>query len=174
MADPKLEFTRISTLRANALGEPGKRTFRIIAASGESTAQVWLEKEQLFQLALAINQLVETLPEVSASAPEDIGRREAPASTHVDFKVGKLVLGLYGANRRFIIDVHDIESHEEEPATIRIWGTQEQFVAFAEEAMQVCAAGRPLCPLCGQPLDPSGHACPRSNGHGVHDLTEVS
>jgi uncharacterized repeat protein (TIGR03847 family) len=27
------------------------------------------------------------------------------------------------------------------------------------------AAGRPPCPLCGLPLDVSGHVCPRQNGH---------
>jgi uncharacterized repeat protein (TIGR03847 family) len=26
-------------------------------------------------------------------------------------------------------------------------------------------AGRPPCPLCGGPLDPRGHDCPRTNGH---------
>jgi len=29
----------------------------------------------------------------------------------------------------------------------------------------VVAAGRPPCPLCGNPLDPEGHVCPRQNGH---------
>ncbi|MGH9011673.1 MAG: DUF3090 family protein [Acidimicrobiia bacterium] len=29
--------------------------------------------------------------------------------------------------------------------------------------------GRPPCPLCGGPLDPSGHICPRLNGHARHD-----
>ena len=24
---------------------------------------------------------------------------------------------------------------------------------------------RPLCPLCGNPLDPAGHICPAMNGH---------
>ena len=27
------------------------------------------------------------------------------------------------------------------------------------------AAGRPPCPFCGDPLDPSGHVCPRANGY---------
>jgi hypothetical protein len=26
-------------------------------------------------------------------------------------------------------------------------------------------AGRPACPLCGNPMDPEGHSCPRTNGH---------
>ncbi len=174
MSNPKLEFTRITTLRANALGKPGKRTFRIIAASGDNTAQIWLEKEQLFQLAVAINQIIETLPEERPDSAAGQGDGQAPSASHVDFKVGKLVLGLDAANRRFIIDAYDMESLEGDPATIRIWGDEQQFVALAEEAVQVCAAGRPLCPLCSKPLDPAGHACPRSNGHAVHNLSEVS
>ena len=37
--------------------------------------------------------------------------------------------------------------------------------AFVERAVTLVAAGRPPCPLCGQPLDPQGHLCPRRNGH---------
>lgn len=36
---------------------------------------------------------------------------------------------------------------------------------FAGRAASVVSAGRPACPFCGQPLDPDGHLCPRSNGH---------
>lgn len=36
---------------------------------------------------------------------------------------------------------------------------------FIDRARRVLAAGRPPCPLCGQPLDPSGHLCPRYNGY---------
>ncbi|BCB90474.1 hypothetical protein Psuf_077870 [Phytohabitans suffuscus] len=32
--------------------------------------------------------------------------------------------------------------------------------AFIDRARRVLAAGRPPCPLCGQPLDPRGHLCP--------------
>jgi hypothetical protein len=37
--------------------------------------------------------------------------------------------------------------------------------AFSKRAQSVVAAGRPPCQFCGQPLDPSGHLCPRSNGY---------
>ena len=37
--------------------------------------------------------------------------------------------------------------------------------AFAQRALAVVAAGRPPCPFCGKPLDPSGHVCPRANGY---------
>ena len=37
--------------------------------------------------------------------------------------------------------------------------------SFVERAVRVLGSGRPPCPLCGQPLDPQGHLCPRRNGH---------
>ena len=36
--------------------------------------------------------------------------------------------------------------------------------AFVLRAGRVVSAGRPPCPLCGEPLDPDGHICPRQNG----------
>jgi uncharacterized repeat protein (TIGR03847 family) len=36
--------------------------------------------------------------------------------------------------------------------------------SFAKRAQTVVAAGRPPCQFCGNPIDPSGHVCPRSNG----------
>ncbi len=48
---------------------------------------------------------------------------------------------------------------------LRIALTREQAAAFAIHATRLVEAGRPPCPLCGFPLDPSGHDCPRTNGH---------
>ena len=63
MPSAKNEFTSVSRLRAEAFGEPGNRTFRIQVDSSSSTASIWIEKEQLFQLALAIQQMMATLTE---------------------------------------------------------------------------------------------------------------
>ena len=38
-------------------------------------------------------------------------------------------------------------------------------LAFASGALAVVQAGRPPCPQCGAPLDPTGHFCPRRNGY---------
>lgn len=32
--------------------------------------------------------------------------------------------------------------------------------AFAKRTLEVVGAGRPICPLCGTPMDPDGHTCP--------------
>ncbi|MXY46712.1 MAG: DUF3090 family protein, partial [Chloroflexi bacterium] len=57
MAEPKLEFTNLSRLNADSVGEPGQRTFRILADSDSSTAVLWLEKEHLYELAMRIKHL---------------------------------------------------------------------------------------------------------------------
>jgi uncharacterized repeat protein (TIGR03847 family) len=171
MADARLEFTNISRLQPDAQGEPGKRTFRVLADSDSSSAVIWLEKEQLFQLALGIQQLLATLPEDAGASGKPPFDKEAPGLTSLDFKVGKLVLGHDGSNGMFLIDAHDMENYDERQATIRLWANRNQMKDFAEEALRVCAAGRPLCPLCGRAIDPEGHLCPRVNGHAkITDL----
>ena len=53
-----------------------------------------------------------------------------------------------------------------EPATARFRITRGQAAAFVDCARALMKAGRPLCKLCGQPLNPEGHICSRTNGHG--------
>ncbi len=165
MAQAKNEFTSVSGLRAESVGEPGKRTFRIVVDSASSSATIWLEKEQLFQLALAIQQLIATLPEDRAPEGEAPTDREAEALTRLDFNVAKLVLGHDGSRGLFIIDAHDPE--DDESATVRVWASVDQAKEFSQEALSVCASGRPLCPLCGRPTPDAsgGHRCARVNGH---------
>ena len=174
MADAKVDFTRISRLDPEAVGEPGKRTFRIIAESDSSTADVWLEKEQLFQLALAVHQLLATVREgedaaAAASAPVE---READPLTRVDFKAGRLALRHEDSLGMFIIEAHDMEApdvlDEDSPPDVALWADRSTMERFADLALRICAAGRPLCPLCGAPMDPEeqgGHKCPRVNGN---------
>lgn len=165
MPDAKIEFTRIFRLQPEALGQPGKRTFRILADSESSTASLWLEKEQLMQLAVGVQQLLTTLADETRNADGSPSDREAPGLTRLDFKVGKLVLGHDGSTGYFLIDAHDLEDEDEGEATVRLWATRRQMETFATDALKACAAGRPICPLCGRAIDPEGHECPRVNGH---------
>lgn len=174
MAEAKVDFTRISRLEPESVGEPGQRTFRIVAESDSSTAEVWLEKEQLFQLALAIHQLLATVREgedaaASASAPEEL---EADPLTRIDFRAGRLALRHEDSHGMFIIEAHDAEApdvmDDEAPADIALWVGRSRVEEFADRALKVCASGRPLCPLCGAPMEPEsrgGHKCPRVNGN---------
>ncbi len=67
------------------------------------------------------------------------------------------------------VDEDDDEDEDDEPDDdldrLRVRLTPEATRAFIDRARRVVAAGRPPCPLCGQPLDPAGHLCPRHNGY---------
>ena len=163
MPQARNEFTNVSRLTAEAFGEPGQRTFCIQVDSASSSASIWIEKEQLFQLALAIQQMMATVSAERPSSSDPPSDREAPGLTNLDFKVMKLVLGHDTGKALFIIDAHDAE--DEERATVRVWAARRQIQDFSEQALSVCAAGRPLCPLCGRAIDPEGHRCARVNGY---------
>lgn len=167
MPTARNEFTNVSTLVAESFGQPGQRTFRIRVDSESSTASIWIEKEHLLQLALAIQQMMTALEEDPSASLEPPYGREAPGLTSLDFRVMKLMLGFDQRRGLFIIDAHDID--DEDRATVRVWADREQLLEFSEEALRVCASGRPLCPLCGKPMDLDGHRCARVNGHT--DLT---
>jgi uncharacterized repeat protein (TIGR03847 family) len=59
------------------------------------------------------------------------------------------------------------DSDPDGPDLVRVRLTPLAARAFAERALRTVAAGRPPCPFCGLPLEPTGHICPRKNGY-VH------
>jgi uncharacterized repeat protein (TIGR03847 family) len=65
--------------------------------------------------------------------------------------------------------VEEEDDEDEEPDEdldrLRVRLTPAATREFIDRARRVVAAGRPPCPLCGQPLDPRGHLCPRHNGY---------
>jgi uncharacterized repeat protein (TIGR03847 family) len=59
-----------------------------------------------------------------------------------------------------------VQLEDPDAATARFHLTRGQAAAFVALAEELVAAGRPPCPICGLPMSPEGHTCPRSNGHG--------
>jgi uncharacterized repeat protein (TIGR03847 family) len=59
------------------------------------------------------------------------------------------------------------DSDPDGPDLVRVRLTPLAARAFVERSLRTVAAGRPPCPFCGVPLDPTGHICPRKNGY-VH------
>lgn len=66
---------------------------------------------------------------------------------------------------RVMVVLEELVEEGEDPTVARVAVTPEQAGRFAVRATSLIEAGRPACPLCGLPLDPSGHICPRTNGH---------
>jgi uncharacterized repeat protein (TIGR03847 family) len=63
------------------------------------------------------------------------------------------------------IDDDDDDEPDDDLDRLRVRLTPQAARAFIDRARRVVSAGRPPCPLCGQPLDPAGHLCPRHNGY---------
>ncbi len=178
---------------AGTVGEPGDRTFFLQARGGGRIVTVALEKVQVSLLAEKLEELLTEagrrfgvdLPDLSPLAAHD----NQPLDTPVDeeFRVGTLGLAfdvdtstvvieaieagegdaeveLGGAEDEETID-EDADEPDDDLDRLRVRLTPEATREFIDRARRVIAAGRPPCPLCGQPLDPAGHLCPRHNGY---------
>ena len=80
----------------------------------------------------------------------------------------KLVIECHDHDPDEVDEVADDADDEVGPLgrnSIRVTLTPAQARAFARRSNALVAAGRPPCPFCGNPLDPTGHICPRANGY---------
>ena len=174
---PSRDLDPVTRLTTDAIGEPGQRTFYLQAASGADQVTLLVEKEQVRRLA---ESLESWLPELAADRPEDpeearvaeAGELALSEPLEPDFRVGQLTLSYDPERDRVVVVATELVAGEEqpeelapEPQEVRLIVTRPQLRVLARHGSQVVARGRPLCPLCGNPLDPSGHVCPALNGH---------
>jgi uncharacterized repeat protein (TIGR03847 family) len=177
---PRTEYDlkSVSRLTASAVGLPGQRTFYIQARDSDRLYTLLCEKEQVAALAEGIEQFLEDLdkehPDATPAAA--IPDRDLELETPLEplFRVGQMGLGYdQEANAVLLVATEIPESEDVDIDTlpiVRIWATRSQVRALSHHASVVVAAGRPLCPLCGEPIDPSGHVCPKRNGHKKVDV----
>ena len=175
MTMPRTEYDlrSVSRLTASAVGLPGERTFYIQAREGDRLYTLLCEKEQVAALAEGIEQFLDDLDkEHPDMAPaEAISEHDLELETPLEplFRVGQLGLGYDQDAKSVLLVATEIpESEDVDPDTlpvVRIWATRSQIRAMSRHASNVVASGRPRCPLCGEPMDPSGHVCPKKNGH---------
>ncbi len=178
---------------ADALGRPGQRTFYLQARRGPTLVTVALEKIQVAVLAERMGSLLDQLRANGLAIPEDPApsaddRRPLEEPFLEDFRAGSLTLVWDGRAEEFIVEARSSSDEDEEdedeeedesaveiadddpagPDLLRVRLTPTVALGFVRRAMGVVAAGRPPCPLCGEPLDPQGHFCVRRNGHYQH------
>jgi uncharacterized repeat protein (TIGR03847 family) len=180
---PVISYDMPDRFVAGAVGQPGERAFFLQARDGRRMTSVGLEKFQVTLLAERLGELLDEVlrrsggeASVPAVAPADLNDEE-PLDQPVEeeFRVGTMALAWDPEDERVIIEAQEVTEDDEEETEIgsdepiitvlRVRITAGQARAFAERALRVVAAGRPPCPLCGLPLDPAGHVCPRQNGH---------
>ncbi len=166
----KYPLGSLSRIEAMSVGEPGHRTFRLVIEAGAAHCSVWLEKEQLFQLGIYLQDVVRSLSDEDRERPSQPKEPEwTGEGAPIDFKAGQFLLSHDTAANSFYLLAYEREEEEaeEDAASVSFWITTVQAQALSEEALRICAAGRPRCFLCGLPINPEGHVCPRSNGHAA-------
>jgi len=171
----EIDLNPAQHITADAIGQPGQRVFYLHGWSEANPKPVTIiiEKIQLQALAASVDQMIaeivrqkpdQTIPVVEVD-PEKM--RITPPVDPL-FRAGELGLG-YDANTNLIIILaREVLMEGDDPdkaAEVRFWCTAAQLRCLAEWGKQVIERGRPLCPLCGQPMDPEGHFCPKKNGH---------
>ncbi len=170
---------------AGTVGQPGDRTFFLQARDGARIVSIVLEKVQVAVLADRLRDLLAELErrgvasanaDPTAIVPDDTGPLDEPINEA--FRAGMLTLGWDGEDERILVEAHaqsegeaDAEPDDDEMDELdllRVRITADTARSFVVRAARIVASGRPPCPLCGAPLDPQGHICPRRNGHLVN------
>jgi uncharacterized repeat protein (TIGR03847 family) len=187
MPDP-IDLDVVDALGTGAVGEPGERAFYLQARNSDAQLTVLVEKEQIALLATEavafLDRIADEYPEDAVALPPTAAELREP--TIPLFRARLIGLGFDPERDLVLIELRERTSDEDELAeapevaadmegdaadadeegegyVARIYATRPQVRAMAARGATEVAAGRPLCPLCDQPMDPAGHRCPRWN-----------
>ena len=173
---------------AGTVGRPGDRTFFLQARDGPRVVSIVLEKVQVAVLADRLGELLSELERRGVAAAEAAKAAASSDDTapldeplNEAFRAGSLTLGWDGDAERILVEARaqsedgeeidpdeDDDEDEDGPDLLRVLMTPDTARTFVARAARIVAAGRPPCPLCGAPLDPQGHICPRRNGQYIN------
>ena len=186
---PELEFDPVDDIAAGAVGVPGQRAFYIQASKDGQTMAVLVEKEQVAILSARIETL---LDEVATQFPEvesEVEGADVVGDPVPLFRALAIGIGFDPARQMILLELHerpldesdeddavgdegppptppgDVPAAEGEGWLARLYLSAGQARAMARHGSAAVLAGRPPCPLCGNPLDADGHVCPKLNGH---------
>ncbi len=182
---PLIDFDPPERFIADAVGPPGGRTFFLQAVDGSRVMTVSVEKEQVRLLGESLTELLDEMAPVppgdDENAPEHLAADTAPLNTPIeeDFRARSLTLAWDPERRTVTVEASENETDPDDPSTggdedsadplgsgaIRVVLGVPMARGFAQRCAASMTGGRPSCPFCGGPLDPSGHICPRANGY---------
>jgi len=169
-----IEFDPVDSLSAGAFGTPGERTFLIQARKGQATLSVLVEKEQIALLAIEAEQFLARLDDEYPESHPPVSTLEDPVSEAVPLFRARLIgLGFDPERELVLLELREeaVEEEGETPPSLeeseghiaRLYASRAQLRAMARIGAEAVSGGRPPCPLCDRPMDPSGHICPRWN-----------
>ncbi|MCH7609905.1 MAG: DUF3090 domain-containing protein [Chloroflexi bacterium] len=168
----ELELNPVSRITTGAVGPPGKRVFYLQARKDRELVTLIIEKHQVQSLAVGLEEFLDELsdrlpdlPEASADYNQDEMELEQPLDPI--FRVGQIGLSYDEESDRLVLVARQLDSEGQGSEVVRFWCTRSQLRAMCLWGIEVASQGRPICGNCGEPKDPEGHFCPKSNGHKI-------
>lgn len=177
MARVEIDLNPVSHFTIDAIGKPGQRVFYIQGWQDESQVYTLiLEKAQVQTLALGVEQFLSEIQQkypdlIEASLSYDEEKMHIYPPVDPLFRAGELGLAYDAEQDKLMLVVREILTENMEPddaSLVRFWCTRAQIRSAAAWGLEVANRGRPICPQCGEPMDPEGHFCPKKNGHNRH------
>ena len=173
MASTEYDLNPVSRITTGAIGPAGQRVFYLQARQESTLVTLIVEKMQMQSLANGLEQFLLELAQQYPDLPEasgDFQERDMELEQPIDpaFRVGQLGLGYDRSADRVVLVAHELQPEGGDPeqvAVARFWCTRSQLRAMGQWGLELAGRGRPICGNCGEPLEPQGHFCPRSNGH---------
>jgi uncharacterized repeat protein (TIGR03847 family) len=173
MPGQQLDLNPVTRITTGAVGPPGKRVFYLQARSGDDVVTLIVEKIQVQSLAVGLEQflveLARQFPDLAEASPAfDQAAMELESPLDPVFRVGQIGLGYDQPTDRIVVIARELVPEDTDPeqaSVARLWCTRDQLRAMCQYGLEVASHGRPICGNCGEPMDPEGHFCPRSNGH---------
>lgn len=169
-----MDLGAVDRITADAIGEPGLRTFYIQARAAEELLTVIVEKEQVELLARSVLELLADLSIETPMAETNDDEQTLEEPVDPRWRAGRLSIGFDHAEDQFLLEIdeyvpepdeEELEGFTPDPDSITLWASREQMLALSRHGQAVVERGRPRCQFCGNPMDPEGHVCPATNGH---------
>lgn len=162
------EFSDPESVVPGVFGEPGRRTFFIQVVESGRTISFKLEKQQVAALCEYLEGILTDLPAIHPG--QFIAPLSAELPAEMEWIVGGLAVAYEEDDDRLVIvaeelpdDDAPVDEFGPSSTTARFRLTRAQVAAFIAVGNDIVRAGRPACRLCGRPMDPGGHPCPRLN-----------
>jgi uncharacterized repeat protein (TIGR03847 family) len=150
-------FSHPDRVMVGTRGEVGQRLFLLQVREGRRLVVVKCEKQQLAALAEWLGTVLADLSR-PGHLPDEVSLE---SEYEPDFTAGDIAVAVDEDTEVIEVTIDSVDESD----TLELSLTREWAGALAIAITRLVEAGRPACPLCGGPLDPRGHDCPRTNGH---------
>ncbi|WP_372698020.1 DUF3090 domain-containing protein [Arthrobacter sp. JSM 101049] len=173
------EFDWPDRVVVGTIGLPGARTFYLQVRAGTQVVSIALEKQQSALLAEKIDEILDELftlegnPfSVPTGTPIELVDNDQLDIVQEQFRAGAMGLGWDPTTAQVVIEARPIAEIDagdngewlqadsaDESEMLRVRMPVGTARAFAKRTREIVGAGRPMCPLCGYPIDADGHTC---------------